>query len=376
MRTASLQSVIVYYDGPEIFISKDEYELVYLSIAVPTELGTRYVSVPIKSKDIHSLASGKATLRGIMEVNAEDSWYLSDPLHEGFEHFSLQSQTSSLPLDYLPDQDFSITNWLGNSNVISELAILKGRPVASIRVSPPESDEGAKIKTNTLAALLIEFQKLVRNSFKKTKNKNQSNDLAAENLTLNTLAFGAGSFRVYFESATPGDLFGGNELERSFSLIHDIISTSSDTDATVAKLQASKGHFVSSLRRMLEILDANDSFLEVEWTKPNDEVHSAEISRNSVRPLLEKLNETESLSKEIRFFVGIFIGADANTGNWKIKTIPDGDELSGRSNDPHILSGIVIESQNYSITCEEEIEEDLITGRERKKLTLTQLSIK
>ena len=113
MRTASLQSVIVFYDGPEIFIAKDEYGLSYLSIAVPFESGTRYASVPIKSKDVHLLASGEATLRRIMEVNAEDDWYLSDPLNEGFERFSLQSQSSCIPDDYLPDEDFSITNFAG-----------------------------------------------------------------------------------------------------------------------------------------------------------------------------------------------------------------------------------------------------------------------
>lgn len=227
-----------------------------------------------------------------------------------------------------------------------------------------------------MAALLIEFQKLVRNARQKSKGKSQTSDAITSNFTLNTLAFASGSFRVYFESENPGDLFGGNDLEGSFALIEDIISTSSNTEITVEKLQASRGHFVSSLRRILEILDANNSFLEIEWTKPNDTVHTAEIRRNAVRPLLEKLNETESLSKEVRNFMGAFIGADSNTGNWKIRTVPDGDEFSGRSNDPHILSGIIIESQNYSITCEEEIEEDLITGRERRKFTLTQASVK
>lgn len=121
MRTARLQSVIVFYDGPEIFIAKDEYGTSYLCVAVPTASGTRYASIPIKNKDIHDLASGEVLLHSLMKNNSRDGWCLSDPLNESFERFTLQWQNTSIPDEYVPDEDFSIADWLGDSSEISEL---------------------------------------------------------------------------------------------------------------------------------------------------------------------------------------------------------------------------------------------------------------
>lgn len=375
MKTAALLTTLVFYDGPELFIAKDKFGTHYLSLAVPEADRVLYVSVPLTYDDLGAVLDGSAQLRDLMRRNADDGWYISDPLVEGFQRFTLSLREGTMPLAFLPDPGFDLSSWLPEPSELAELASVRGRPVIGIRVDPPEAGSSATIRTNTLAALLIEFQKLVRHARGKLRQKGKSvlPDRSVD-YTLNTLAFGKGSFRVYFESAGESDLFGSNEIEMALRLINDVLEDASNTDRVVEQLRQMRGHFVASLRRMLEILDANSTFLEIDWTTPGEEVRRTRISRSAVGPLLARLKETESLSKEIRVFSGCFLRADVSSGSWKLKTASEGEEVSGRSRDSQLLSGVVIEKGMYSVVCEEEIEEDLVSGREKHVLTATDVS--
>jgi hypothetical protein len=375
MRTASLHHTLVYYDGPELFLARDKFGVSYVSLAVPKDQKVFYASVPLTSEDVSALFGGESRLREIIVRNALEAWYLSDPLLDGFDQFNLSLQDETFPENFLPSAEFDLAHWLPEPSELAHLALSRGRPVVGIRVDPPEAHESGRIRTNTLAALLIEFQKLVRYAKRNIYNKTSVNQHDHSlDLSLNTLAFGQGSFRIYFESAGQPDLFGGNDVEVSLALINEILETPSNTDLVVERIRNVRGHFVSSLKRMLEILEVNETFIEIDWAKPGSTISQIKISRSAVKPLLERLNATEALSKELRRFEGQFLRVDVKSGSWRLKTLPEEDEFYGNCEQPHdLLAGVVIETGTYSIVCEEKIEENIVTGKEKHLLTLVEI---
>lgn len=374
MKTAALHLVLVYYDGPEIFIAKDKFGVRYLSLAVPQDGSIRYASVALDERNYSLLLEGKINLRKILiQESAESGWFLSDPLREGFGGFELSLQSQTIPEGFLPESDFFFERLKLENSLLEELVAAKGRPIVSLRVEPPEAEHGSQIRANTLAALIIEFQKLVRHAKPRKAVKSASDDMI--DYSLNALAFSSGSFKVYFESAGQLDLFGRNNLECALDFIEGSLADASDVEKVITKLKLARGHFVASLRRLLELLQANQSYLEMAWSRPGSNARGLVISKYAVAPLLEKLKESDHLSKEIKVFSGHFISASVSSGGWRLRTFPDGEEVSGKAIDPQQLSGVVIEKGLYSVTCEEVIEEDLVTGRERHILTLTGLSL-
>lgn len=361
--------VLLFYDVPILFVGINQVDTKYLCLLVDSiDNKARYLARPVTSDVIIRLAKKKIDLKQAFFENDVGCWlYLDTKDEEAFEEPS-EIEFSSIPEKYLPKEGVFLNYSLEVDEKLIEDSYKKDKAIVCLSF-----EEGTKESVNayTLSEVVNYFQSVVKYSYKKamTEVGDAIKNLIdiPENYTLDAYASAPGSFKIYFVSNSTRGLFSGFDINYALDRINEIIADK-DTDI-IENLKKNQGHAIGNYSKLLESVSKNDINIKIEWIDPNEGKNAKKtIVPEYANRVLKIINARKELSKVNVELVGKFEFADTTSGNWRI--VDDlGKTHSGIGNGD-LLKDRVIYTRVYRLICEEIIEEENISGKEKKKYIL------
>ena len=110
MKTIHHTGTLFEYDGQQLFEARDDEGDCYLALLV--ERGAekdRYLVVNVAPELLAELHAGTADLRELIHHAADQGWFLATTSNLG-EPLVIESQSTPLPDDLLPEEGFALTN--------------------------------------------------------------------------------------------------------------------------------------------------------------------------------------------------------------------------------------------------------------------------
>ncbi len=249
------------------------------------------------------------------------------------------------------------------------------RAVIYLALNPPESRGETAIYALNLSEAVKIYQVLLKYAFKKAitqlSPETRRNLDLADNYRVKVRGFSPGSFTIHMESENPADALGFVELAKGLRRLDDFFGATGDQDKVIEILKQNKGHLIGVYRKLLNLIVEQNSPISYRWAMPELEKGiSRTITRESALSISEILNAKTELSVEEKVFIGRVIVANVPAGTWTLSSEEDGKEYRGSSDREISLGGITLETKRYRLVCEEHLEEESVTGREKTLLIL------
>ncbi|HCI12943.1 MAG: hypothetical protein A2063_07615 [Gallionellales bacterium GWA2_60_142] len=370
-------ATLIYYDGHQLVIVKDEVDTYFLCILTGDDAGDLlYCSVAISRARYSSLINNQIDVRDAFVRHEAEHWYQLRTSDITSPQCTLHTMSGAIPENFLPDVGL-MASPPATSDELVFFSKERNNIVSEISVEPPEASEH-NISAKTLSLLLDAFQGLVKRGIYATRKRQKSaaQPLAVDAHIVDVCAFVPGSFKIRFESRAGLDLIGDSDMESALGLIEKVLSSSAEPEKIAAVLEGYKGHFVTNLIKLLRVASENKTYLKLSWAKPSfNRVRSISIEHRHIPPLLALLTSKEEMLIETIVLVGLLKKADVDSGAWRIKNDDDGKEYSGSLHESGLsLSGLKTDSR-YKVVCIERIEEAPFTGKETVNLYATKFEL-
>ncbi len=364
-RIITLERVLEYYDVPQLFIGRDKIGTNYLCLLVDDETDCKYITIQISKDRLNNFILGKEDLRYIyLHPEFEREYFITTICNGSLVLTNFESDI--LEENMLPSEGYFYDDEEENNSIIQE-AIDNKHPV--IHLGFIDSNNSHSIPVNTLATLTTQYQSIIANCFKKVDGNKDDTDFK-----LRIFGYSAASFNVHMYAESPLNLFGYSRIDKTLKVLDNLFRTS-DEKKLKEVLQPLKGHTIKSYKNFIKTLIENNIEVKYKWvssTIDNEVIHNR-ISLPTMESVYEILNENEELDREIKEFTGFMIGSNVDNGKWEFRT-QEGHEIKGSTNKPSLLSGVILAEAEYSIKCEEIIEQSIITAKEKSSLILLEIS--
>lgn len=360
----NIERILEYYDVPQLFIGRDKIGTRYLCLLFDDSETYHYISIAISLEKLSLFISGKLDLRELyIYPEFENEYYKVSYNNNTF--ILEQFPAEALSEDMLPEQGYFYSDEQEDVSIIQE-AIEHNHPV--IHLGFVDAINSHSIPVNTLAVLTTQYQAMVSNCFKKIDGTKNDNDFK-----LNVFSYSAASFNVHMYAESNLDLFGSSRIDKTLKTLDNLLKSSTEEELRKA-IEPLKGHTISSYKNFIKELIQNKISVKYKWVSS---IAEAQVLKNKVSiPVLEKmyeiLIESSELEREIKVYEGYMVGSYLDSGKWTLKTI-DGDEVKGITKMPELLSGVVLAETKYKITCEEIIEQNNISSKEKSILYLLEI---
>jgi len=177
---------------------------------------------------------------------------------------------------------------------------------------------------------------------------------------------------MYAESSL--DLFGSSRIDITLHKVDSLLKCTSN-DQLMELLIPLKGHTIRSYRNFIKELIDNKIVVKYKWVSSISEskVISNRVEVSRLEQIYEVLSKSTELEKEIKLFEGIIISSSMTNGKWELK-LDTGDKISGKADPPSLLSGVVIGEVRYELKCEEIIEQNNFSSKEKVSFVLIEIS--
>jgi hypothetical protein len=372
--------VLVYYDGPELFVATDQIGVRYICLLSEcTEDSDRYLCAPVSVARLSQFVDGSLDLLTIFNTPETEELFCGIVENKNIDDISLQPILRTEIQDaWLPAEGFVFER-----EPLSDVAILhesceRNRAVVHLALNPPESRNGEMvIGVDILSIAGNLFQNLVKYAYKKSissmKTEIKKMYESVENYEMQVFNLSPGSFKLHLQSKVTADLFGYTSLSKALEKIDEIVMAIEDPTKALDIFKSNKGHLISSYKKFLHMIIEQDMPISYEWTTPNSKTtYFKRISRENATQIYQMLIERSELNIEHKSFIGSFRGALVDTGFWTIHCIEDDKEYSGKLAPESLvnLEGVTLTAKNYKFICEEHIVEETVTGKEKVNLLL------
>ena len=374
MKKLTVDLILMFYDFPQVFIGKDLADARYVCmITDDSEVGPNFACVPISTRRIYELVTGKLDLRSAFQNPEVNELYMANfAAGEEAELHMGEAKHERLPDRFLPASDLVFDGFDEVSLAAAELATT----VSFVSLEVPEAVESARIKSATLAEFLHVFQAALRNlsrvAARIAKRPLKRGD---DSSSADVYGFARGSFTIKFRSSFPSDILGDNP---SFSMalehLNKFLALADDPVQAIDYLQTIKGHAASSVIRLVFFLAEHSAPIKVEWATPSMRKSArTQLSLASIKALAEQCRQRNDLTIEEVTIRGRVSKADVDTATWKIHSEEDDEVFAGEIAEGAgiNLSGVVMTNTVYEFTCQEVIEIVPATGKEKRRLLLT-----
>lgn len=374
MRTIRPTETFVYYDGVEVFAGQDSIGGHYIGMIVDTiDSVDRYLVTGVLPERLRQFRSGVVDLRTLFLEAPDDEWYITRADGDPGQSLVLEPQSGSLlATDYLPAEGFLLEDVLVDDLALQQ-ARERGNVVFEFSVEPPESALGHRIRTTTLAVLLMHLQTFVRYAYRAalrdlTSGVRQHIDTTDGHIMDVVVPATPGSYRVILEAAKSPDMFGSGELVRGLKRMHEVFTCADNPDAAQEMLQAHRGHLAGTFIKLMQFLAEHQTGLRYGWADPGfSEVQHGGVSEVAAQQLAELLSGVSSLGTESVTLTGEFERVNRSAGDWGLLT-QEGIRFGRVSDEGPSLNGLTV-GNRYRFDCVEDIEVDA-AGRERHILYL------
>jgi len=380
VKTVNYERMLFYYDEPQVFEARDAIGGHYVAVAISPEprfgmagphdeSARRFLVAGVAPELLRQFRAGAIDLRSLLIGSDENERYVSTTENSIEDALALERLTT--PLDesgHLPDEGFLLHDD-ASEGVLRE-ARERNNLIMEIIAEPPEAAVQHRIRAATLAGLLHHVQAMTRNAFHKARRDHGGRNHAPTTALLDVVVPAApGSFRMMLEAAEIPDLFGKSSLEIALPQVDALFEVSGNPNETLALVRDNRGHFAGSYLHLLRFLADHRTGLRYSWAAPHSETPTKRvILERETRPLIEALTSVEMLATEEISLEGEFEKFNRSTGLWGLMT-QDGPFSGKISDEGPSLDGLEV-GGSYKFYCDEEIEESLLTGREKRTLYL------
>ena len=287
-----------------------------------------------------------------------------------------EDRSGPIPDTYLPESGLFILHAFDPSNedVITEAAA-RSTLALELKIQSQIPSDEHRIRATDLSGLLVNFQSLVKNAYRKiTATVGRANKAFDSLSSLLDVAVPAkpGSFKMILVPAQQNDLFGDADVGRGLELIDELLSSVDDPQATLERVKKYTGHTASSLVKLIRFIVEQNLTIKYSWTSPHGgNVSSRTITQREAVPLLDLLSSTENLQIERFAVTGRLTVLNINSESWRIDSLDSSDHFIGKCAPGVTVSGLT-GGEVYTFVCEEKIEEVAATGREIKTVFLVE----
>jgi hypothetical protein len=368
----TLRSTLLEYDGPVLMLMVDSNGNQFLVYEDVQDGEHDYIGLPISESKSLALVEGRLSVRDAVLSSPLYPRYLGLRVDSGAAVFRLLAEISAgeLSESSLPDLALVLepeSAAEANRSYASQSANLS----ATLSLQPEEAERRHVVHLDTLADVLKNTQRLIRRAFQQaTKHLTATEKVRLRDSgsdTFNAVAFGAGSFEVYLQPDTPGDLFGQNDGAAALGIVTRLMREAGSAAKTIELLREHRGHFASSYVRLLEAVVAHSSPTSLSWSDGSGEIFgSGRVSVEQAAVLIAAIRASSELTTEEVRVTGALIQANEDSGRWKLRS-SDNETFSGESILPFSLEGKVI-GRLHTFRCREVIEEEAGTGKEKTRL--------
>ena len=376
-RELEISQILAYFDLPELFIAKDEVGGRYISLLVE-EIGNEphYILTPNSTNRLTSYLNGKLDLRDIFtQPEIKEFYSVINIKSEKFQVSKFES--NELPEKFLPEYGliYESSESLEEELIVKEVTETDN---TIVHLSLSDSYNRNKIQAEILGDFLKIFQTLIKYTYKKVisqyKYKTRKELDQPYNYSLWAFDSSLGSFKIHLSSTAQKDIFGNTKIELALNTLDAIIEDFKTEDEYVDTLQKIRGHSIGSYRKLIEKIITEDVEVKYQWFSPGEEkVHSKKIGKEFAKRVMDVLNSKEELGVESKEFIGIVKQVDVDRGTWRILNQEDNKEYSGKTVNKKMLEGIIVDKSIYKFICEEMVEEEKVTEKEKISYDLQQI---
>ncbi len=361
-RTIYLQRIFLYYDGPQLFCGKDDFEKRYLfSLSNRTPDADVFVGVPITTNRFLKCCTGEEDISDVFSKPEEPEYLVANISNIDFEQFSAIVSREKPNICFCPDPGLYLEK-IDDLGFLQSEAIRRNRGVFELLVSPPEAMLEPKISASYFGGLLTTVQNLFRHIYKRVC----TGSFELDDSLLDFYLVKDGSFRGLFLSRSHANLLGASSLRQIVKKLETIVA-SADSEMTIQNLSEIKGHAINSYKGLCEIVLRSNMPITIGYSDPEFSLsQNINISKSVAEKHLLILSEKGDLTTEDVTVLGKFFKVDAKKSTWSIQC-DDRKNYSGTClpENGNILNGIVINRKIYTCLIEERIEEVLSTGKEK-----------
>lgn len=365
---------LFYYDGIQVFEARDKIGGHYIAVRVAEAKDNDeplYAIVGVAPGELQRLRLGSLGLAEVMRaVDIRDEWYIG--VLEGTDSETrvvAELQSGRIPLDFIPDEGFTLSPPLEAVESIRKEAIARNALAFELQIDGPKSTNEHRLSADVVGGLLIHIQSLVKNAYRKAVSL--AGMKGDREMALMDVAVPAavGSFKILLVPSQFPNLFRGYEVSRALEVVDYLLAEASNPTATLDRLRQFTGHTATSFVRLLRFMRDADLALHYSWSSPEREAVSRRVlTQQHTVPLLALLSMTENLGIEKVSLRGVLEEAD-KVGSWRMLSDEDGKLYRGKAREGVSLSDLSIDHR-YAFECEEESEEVTGTGREIPTLYL------
>jgi hypothetical protein len=372
MTAVRCTDTLFFYDLPQVVEARDEIGGSYVGILM-ANCHDRYLVTGVEPTQLQRFKRGEIDLRSIVAPSATGRYFsaqgpLSEPL-------ALTPMDCAEDVErHLPEAGFLLHDAPAATAVVAE-ARSRNNFVLDLSVDPPESADGHRIAANTLTGLLQHIQTLIKHAYgaalrelpAPARREIDRSDAARLDVIVPAAP---GSFRIVLEAGRRADLLGDSELTRAMHRVDLLFEGLDHPRDVLARLREHKGHLAGAFSRLVKFLASHDTSLVYQWATPGLETaRTRRVTRSQSTALVELLSGVSNLGSEPIVLEGLLEEADLTRRSWRL--LIDGARESGTvAEGGPTLDGLKLGAR-YRFECIEELDEADATGRETRRVYLT-----
>lgn len=373
MTTVRYSDTLYFYDVPQVIEVKDKIGGCYVGLLL-ADSHDRYLVVGVDPSQLNRFRKGEIDLRSIVYPPITGQYFigqgdLSEPL------LLSRANTEEVQANHLPDAGFVLHETPADSLVVAE-ARSRNNLVLDLTVEPPEAREEHRIQANTLTGLLQHVQTLIKHAYGAALRdlppavRRNADRIDAHRLDVIVPA-SAGSFRIVLEAGKRPDLLGHSELFRALERVDTLFDDLDQPDVVLARLREHKGHLAGAFSRLVKFLSSHNTGLCYQWATPEFKTARTRLVTHTQSEILVRLlSGVSNLGSEQIELVGVLEEADLARRSWRLIT-ENGKEAGTVPETGPSLEGLRLGAR-YRFDCIEELDEADATGRETRRVYLTE----
>ena len=268
-----------------------------------------------------------------------------------------QKRRDSIPDEWLPSEDFYLTDPISQDNTALLQATDRGNFVIQLKIDPKNYNQLHRMNVKRYGELILGFEALLKSVKQDLGTQQKQGEKSALDLVIVTPA-AKGSLIVELEAALKdNDIFEPYRyLICAFKQIDNALSHTNNVDQLKQVSLDNGSEFAKRLIKFMGVLDRSEVDLRYSWAEPRFQSSNSEKikwskANNIVKSVQQKADE--ELSKVPRSFHGKFDKFARNSGKWGLKT-EEGMVYGNidKKQLPKGLDGLTV-GNLYTFDCEE-----------------------
>lgn len=357
-----IDRILDFYDVPQLFLGRDIIGTRYLCLLYDDSEYCKYIAIRISIDRLRAFFAKGFDLRSLLISPEIDDEYYIVSYYDDFYHIEKYNNFGALPEAMLPEEGYFFEGGNDDASIMCE-AIEFNHPV--IHLGFEDVQNSHSISVSTLSVLTTQYQSMVANCYKKIDGTKDDRDFR-----LRIFAYSAASFNVHMYAESDLDLFGSSRIDKTLYKLDSLLKCTTDEQLREFLIPL-KGHTIRSYKNFIKELISNKIAVKYKWVSSIAEgkIVANKVGLPKLEQIYEVLSESSEFEKEEKTFEGYLTGFWMSSCKWSLKT-DSGEEISGKAKSPDLLFGLVSGEVRYKITCEEILEQNNVSSKEKVTLIL------